>query len=80
MDRILLVEDEPLLRDVLARFLRAAGYHVNLAATAPEALDSVEEQLPALIVIDNCPPVMDGYALIRRLRSRNGRHIFRCWR
>ena len=71
MAHVLVVEGDPLLRHVLGRLLRRAGYSVSLAANGEEALNSVEEPHPGLIVADVPTHTVDGPALIRRLKSEH---------
>lgn len=64
---VLLVEDEPLVREIAAAILRDAGFSVAEAATAEEALGFVDrfgQRPPAVLVADlNLGPGMDGFAL-----------------
>jgi signal transduction histidine kinase/ActR/RegA family two-component response regulator len=68
--RVLLVEDEPDTRDMLAAVLQRAGAAVRAAASVAEALILLEEQLPDVLLSDIALPGEDGYSLIRKLRSR----------
>ena len=67
--RLLVVDDEPNLLVAVAACLRAERYEVTTARSAVEALTLVAQSLPDLIISDIRMPVMDGYALARRLRS-----------
>ncbi|NGO44791.1 response regulator transcription factor [Streptomyces ureilyticus] len=69
--RLLLVEDEPTLRELLSASLRLAGFDVVSAATGAQALDAVREQRPDLIVLDVMLPDVDGFEVVRRLRERH---------
>ena len=62
--RILLVEDDSALRDVLADILTDEGYEVDCATNGREALDRLSGDAPSpdLIVLDLLMPVMDGWA------------------
>jgi CheY-like chemotaxis protein len=62
--RILLVEDDEALRDVLAEVLADEGYHVECAANGREALESLARCAcpPDLILLDLMMPVMDGWS------------------
>ena len=71
---ILVVDDEPLTRDVLAAMLRRCRAEVILAATAAEAHERVAERRPDVIVCDIAMPGEDGYAFLRELR-RAAPHI-----
>ncbi|MEA2701108.1 MAG: hypothetical protein QOI66_5379 [Myxococcales bacterium] len=60
--RILVVEDEEMLRDAMGPFLEEAGYEVSFAENGKEALRRLyTEAIPALIVLDLRMPVMDGW-------------------
>lgn len=67
---VLLVEDEPAQREVLAYNLEAEGYRVMQAQDGEEALMLASEQLPDLIVLDWMMPNVSGIEVCRRLKSR----------
>ncbi|AHI01689.1 response regulator transcription factor [Kutzneria viridogrisea] len=67
--RLLVVEDEPSIRELLAASLRFAGFEVDTAATGTDALRAVERQRPDLILLDVMLPDRDGFEVVRRLRS-----------
>ncbi|MBV9845062.1 MAG: response regulator transcription factor [Kutzneria sp.] len=67
--RLLVVEDEPSIRELLAASLRFAGFQVETAATGEDALRSVQRQVPDLILLDVMLPDRDGFDVVRRLRS-----------
>lgn len=67
--RLLVVDDDPGLLRAVAETLRAEGYEVTTARRGAEALVCVAESLPDLIVSDIRMPGMDGYELVRNLRS-----------
>jgi diguanylate cyclase (GGDEF)-like protein len=66
---VLVVDDEPDKRLLLAFALENEGYEVQTAADGAEGLAAVEEQQPDLIVTDVMMPRMDGYEMIRRVRA-----------
>lgn len=66
--RLLIVDDEPKLLRAVAVDLQGEGYDVATARSGAEALVSVAQRLPDLIVSDIRMPGMDGYELARRLR------------
>ena len=72
--RLLVVEDEPNIRELLATSLRFAGFEVHTAADGGEAIDVAEREQPDLVVLDVMLPDIDGFAVTRRLRE-NGRHM-----
>jgi two-component system, OmpR family, response regulator len=67
--RLLVVEDEPSIRELLAASLRFAGFEVDTASTGTDALRSVERVRPDLILLDVMLPDRDGFEVVRRLRS-----------
>ena len=70
-ERILIVEDDPLIRDHVARQLMGAGYHITLAADGPEALARLdaEPEFDLLFTDIVMPGGMDGRALARKARE-----------
>src|SRR5438094_702186 len=70
---VLVAEDDPHLRDSLARVLAYEGYRVRLAVDGAEALASVLEAPPDVIVLDVMMPNVDGLTACRRLRDRGDR-------
>jgi two-component system phosphate regulon response regulator PhoB len=67
--RILIVEDEPDLLDLLHAGLQTAGFTVDLAAEGGEALASARANVPDLVLLDLMLPDMDGTEVCRRLRA-----------
>jgi two-component system response regulator MprA len=68
--RVLVVDDDPDVRDSLSRALRYAGYQVITAVHGGEALDVVARSPVDLIVLDVLMPILDGFEACRRLRER----------
>ena len=68
--RILLVEDEPAIAELVAINLRHAGYEVALAADAPSAMRQVDQALPDLVLLDWMLPGQSGLALARAWRAQ----------
>ncbi|HZI20839.1 MAG TPA: PAS domain S-box protein [Pyrinomonadaceae bacterium] len=66
--RVLVVDDEPDTRELLAAVLKGRGAVVTLAASAGEALKALERETPHVLVSDIGMPGEDGYELIRRVR------------
>jgi two-component system, OmpR family, response regulator len=66
--RVLVVDDEESLVDMLTTALRFTGYEVMSAGTGFDALRSVKETLPDLIVLDVNMPDLDGFEVCRRIR------------
>jgi CheY-like chemotaxis protein len=69
MTTILVVDDEPLIRDVLVTVLRDEGYAVVTAHDGLAALELVQQQAPALVLMDVMMPRMDGRAAFRAMRE-----------
>ena len=69
MTRVLVVDDEPAVREALERALRLERYDVELAADGREALDRMVEASYDAVVLDVAMPVLDGLAVSRRLRD-----------
>ena len=69
-ERLLVVDDDPDVRDSLQRALRHAGYAVTTAVHGADALDSVARSPVDLIVLDVLMPMVDGFDACRRLRAR----------
>jgi signal transduction histidine kinase len=70
--RVLLVEDDEMVRGVLGELLAVCGAHVTAVGSAEEALDAAASDLPALVVMDVQMPRMDGITCARELRARHG--------
>lgn len=68
-NRLLVVDDEPAILDVLATSLRFLGYEVTEVATGRAALTAVREQAPHLVLLDVMLPDLDGFEVVRRLRQ-----------
>jgi two-component system OmpR family response regulator len=67
--RILVVDDEPRITDLVAMALRYEGFEVETAGTGRAGLKLAEEFRPALIVLDVMLPDMDGFAVTERLAA-----------
>ena len=65
--KVLVVDDEPEVRQVLHEFLVSRGYEVALAANGSEALDSLQALKPDLILLDVAMPGMDGVETLKRI-------------
>ncbi|UOA16476.1 phosphate regulon transcriptional regulator PhoB [Sulfitobacter dubius] len=74
--QVLLVEDEPAQREVLAYNLEAEGFEVRRAEDGEEAMLLVSEAAPDLVILDWMMPLMSGIEVCRQLKSREStRHI-----
>lgn len=68
-NRILIIEDEPDVAEVLDFFLSESGYRVHLAAFGLQGLSAARQRNPDLILLDTILPDIDGYSICRELRS-----------
>jgi two-component system, OmpR family, response regulator ResD len=68
--RVLVVDDDPTVAEVVSGYLDRAGYLVDRAADGPEALARAAEHRPDLVVLDLMLPGMDGLEVCRRMRGR----------
>jgi CheY-like chemotaxis protein len=69
MATILVVEDDPMIRDVLSRYLEIKGYHVITATDGTQGLQRARVERPDLIVMDMGLPVLNGWQATHRIRS-----------
>ena len=69
MAKILIVDDNPSNRSLLVQFLSGIGHSLREAADGTEALALISSERPGLIITDILMPTMDGYELVRRLRT-----------
>jgi phosphate regulon transcriptional regulator PhoB len=67
--RVLIVEDERDIRDLVVHHLKREGYQVSAASSGEEALRQVEAAPPDLVILDLMMPSMDGLEVCRRLRQ-----------
>jgi two-component system OmpR family response regulator len=67
--RLLVVEDEEMILELLAGSLRFAGFEVMTAASGAEALRAVAASRPDLMLLDVMMPDGDGFEVVRRMRS-----------
>jgi DNA-binding response OmpR family regulator len=69
--KILVVEDEPSIAEVVGLYLQRAGYQVQTASDGKTAMSVLEKNIPDLVVLDLMLPEMDGLSLTRWLRERS---------
>lgn len=67
--KILVVDDDPAILDILVRILRRDGYTTITAANGVEALKLVQSEAPDLILLDVTMPMLDGFAVCKRLKD-----------
>ncbi|MFE3290130.1 response regulator transcription factor [Rhodococcus sp. NPDC059234] len=67
--RVLIVDDEPNIVELLSVSLRFQGFEVEVAGNGPEGLDKARAFRPDAMILDVMMPGMDGFGLLRRLRA-----------
>lgn len=70
--RVLVVDDEPAIRALVAKIIERAGHNVDTARDGAEAIAKLEQTQYAVIVLDLMMPNIDGYGLIEHLKVREG--------
>lgn len=68
--KILVVEDEPSIAEVVSLYLRRAGYQVQVASDGRIAMNSMQAGMPDLIVLDIMLPKVDGFEIVRWVRDQ----------
>jgi DNA-binding response OmpR family regulator len=68
-ERILIVEDDPAIANMLHDFFTERRYGIEVVTQGKDALDRCQQQLPDLILLDTTLPDIDGYAVCRELRT-----------
>ncbi len=67
--RVLIVDDDPIVRDVLSRYLARDGFDVDTAADGEAALGAIADGSPDLVLLDLMLPKLDGFDVFERMRS-----------
>jgi two-component system, OmpR family, response regulator ResD len=67
--RVLVVDDEPMVREVLARYLEKEGYEVDVAEDGEQALSAYSASRPDVVLLDLMLPRVDGLEVFRRMRD-----------
>ncbi len=70
-DKVLVIEDERQIAEIISFNLRRAGYRVALAGDGEEALEKAARENPDLVILDLMLPRLDGFAVCRHLRARS---------
>src|SRR5687768_4761472 len=68
--RILVIDDEPRLRETVAAFLRDEGFQADTVGTGAEGIESIELNRPALVLLDIHLPDMNGLEFVQELKER----------
>jgi len=74
MTKIMVVDDEPDLVEVVKLILESDGYQVVTALSGQEALDKIEREMPDLVLLDIIMPKMDGWEVHSRIKSNPQTH------
>jgi len=69
---VLVVDDDPRLREYVRVNLEMEGYTVREASGAEEALDAIDDQAPELVLLDVVMPGVDGWQMLQRMQERHG--------
>lgn len=72
MKKILLVEDSATIQKALKAVLERKGYAVDVVSNGEEALETVEQSKPDVVILDTVLPGIDGYEVCRRMKSQMG--------
>ncbi len=67
--RVLVVDDEPAIRALVAKIIDRAGLPVDTAASGQEAIEKLDLRAYAVLVVDLMMPLVDGFAVIEHLRE-----------
>ncbi|MBV9386807.1 MAG: response regulator transcription factor [Chroococcidiopsidaceae cyanobacterium CP_BM_ER_R8_30] len=67
--RLLLVDDEPGLREAVKDYLQESGFAVQVASNAREGWELMQQNTPDLVISDIMMPVVDGYQFLKQLRE-----------
>ena len=70
--RVLVVDDEPAIRALVAKIIERAGHPVDVARDGAEAIEKLEAAHYSVVVLDLMMPNVDGYALIDYMKTSNG--------
>lgn len=69
--RILVVDDEPMVREVVCAYLDREGFKVAEAATGPDAVEMLNSEEPNLLILDVMLPGADGFSILNELRRHS---------
>ncbi len=66
---VLIIDDDPIVRDLMQRFLVKEGFHAELASGGQQGIDMARQLLPDLITLDVMMPDMDGWSVLAQLKA-----------
>jgi DNA-binding response OmpR family regulator len=73
--KVLLVEDDSFLRDICSKKLKKEGFNVAAAVDGEEAVKKVGEFKPAIVLLDIILPAMDGFEVLKEIRSHQDKEV-----
>ncbi|MFA6306640.1 MAG: response regulator [Patescibacteria group bacterium] len=73
--KVLLVEDDSFLRDICYKKLKKEGFNVAVAANGEDAVKKVGEFMPAVVLLDIILPAMDGFEVLKEIRSHSNKVV-----
>ena len=68
---VLVIDDEPTIGDVVARYLQRAGFQTRVAIDGPQAIAMSAQCCPDLVILDIMLPGIDGLEVMRRLHEQS---------
>jgi two-component system, chemotaxis family, chemotaxis protein CheY len=68
---VLVVDDDPAIRGLVAEALRGEGYTVDVAAHGREGLDAIRANRPETVILDLMMPIMDGFSFLEACQREN---------
>ncbi len=74
MIRVLVADDEPAIRALVARIVQRAGFHADVARDGAEAIAKLDENPYQVVILDLMMPNVDGYGVIDHVRDMAGEH------
>lgn len=69
MHKILVVDDDPYILMSLEFLMKKEGFDVSVARNGTEALDTINKEIPTLVLLDIMMPDVDGYAICKHIKS-----------
>jgi two-component system, OmpR family, response regulator VanR len=66
---VLVVDDEPAIRALVAKIVERAGYRADLARDGADAIDKLERQRYSVLIVDLMMPIMDGYGVVEWVKQ-----------
>lgn len=73
--KVLLVEDEQMLREIISMKLTKEGFTVVVALDGEAALKKVEEEMPDIVLLDIILPSIDGFEVLEKIRSNSNEKV-----